>query len=53
MKGLRDRVADGVDPAKLYEPQVQEQETNQQGISLLVSILIKYSCFLIMNYFQL
>ncbi|OIT35619.1 PREDICTED: chromosome segregation in meiosis protein 3 [Nicotiana attenuata] len=32
MKGLRDRVADGVDPAKLYEPQVQEQETNQQEL---------------------
>ncbi|XP_060186070.1 uncharacterized protein LOC132615481 [Lycium barbarum] len=31
MRGLRDRVAEGVDPAKLYdEPQVQEQETNQQ-----------------------
>lgn len=30
MKGLRDRVADGVDPAKLYEPQVQEHEINQQ-----------------------
>ncbi|KAK4373423.1 hypothetical protein RND71_008807 [Anisodus tanguticus] len=31
-KGLRDRVADGVDPAKLYEPEVQEQETNQQEL---------------------
>ncbi|XP_004236889.1 chromosome segregation in meiosis protein 3 [Solanum lycopersicum] len=32
MRGLRDRVADGVDPAKLYEPQgqEQEQEINQQ-----------------------
>lgn len=30
MRGLRDRVAEGVDPAKLYEPQVQEQEINQQ-----------------------
>ncbi|KAH0692292.1 hypothetical protein KY285_019389 [Solanum tuberosum] len=28
-KGLRDRVTDGVDPAKLYEPQVHEQEINQ------------------------
>lgn len=41
MRGLRDRVADGVDPAKLYEPQgqEQEQEINQQGTSPSVPIL--------------
>ncbi|MCE3217119.1 hypothetical protein HAX54_010440, partial [Datura stramonium] len=32
MKGLRERVADGVDPAKLYEPQIQEYEINQQEL---------------------
>ncbi|KAM3339046.1 TIMELESS-interacting protein [Capsicum galapagoense] len=30
MKGLRDKVADGVDPSKLYEPQVHEQQINRQ-----------------------
>lgn len=37
MKGLRDKVADGVDPSKLYEPQVHEQQINRQGTSLSVS----------------
>ncbi|KAF3664434.1 putative pyruvate dehydrogenase E1 component subunit beta-3, chloroplastic-like [Capsicum annuum] len=41
MKGLRDKVADGVDPSKLYEPQVHEQQINRQELEKIRTSVFK------------